>query len=452
MMTIGNERIVIVGGDAAGMSAASRLARLGMAKNLTVFERSETVSYAACGMPYHLDGRIPDRNTLLIRSAAQFNASGIDVRTGHEAISVDTKNQRITVTAGSRQVSEPFDKLLVATGARASVPPLRGRDAPNVFTFRSFADLERVTHYLERERPKRAAVMGGGYIGVELAEVLTCRGIAVTLFESESHVLPVTLDPEMASLVMEEMSQRGVTLKLGERVQSLELGQDGRVKELVTPSGGYACDLVLMCTGVRPATDLLKDTDIVLDEKTGAIWTDERLKTSHPAVWAAGDCADLVHVVTGQRAWIPLGPAANKQGRLAANSIAGHPVDYKGAAGTAFVKAFELEVGRTGLSRRQAEAAGIELESVTISAPDVAHYYPGSEETTVTLHSERASGRLVGAQIIGRAGVAGRANVVATALHARMTVADLADVDLGYAPPFAPVWDPLLVAAGRFAR
>ncbi len=446
-----NKRVVIVGGDAAGMSAASRLVRMGMAKHLTVFERSQTVSYAACGMPYHLDGRIPDRDVLLIRSVKQFADSGIDVRVGHEAIGLDVENQRIQILAEGRETFEPFDALLIATGARAVVPPIPGREAPNVFTFRSFSDLERLTEYLERERPARAAILGGGYIGVELAEVLTCRGVGVTLFESESQLLPATLDQPMASLVMDEMLRSGVTLKLGERVLSLELGRDGRVHEVLTPSGSFPADVVIMCTGVRPATEIVKNTSIVLDERTGAIRTDARLLTSHPAVWAAGDCADQLHVVTGQRAWIPLGPAANKQGRLAANSIAGMPVAYKGGAGTAFVKAFELEVGRTGLSRAQAAAAGIELESVTISAPDVAHYYPGSKETTVTLHCERSTRRLVGAQIIGRTGVAGRTNVIATALQARMTVDDLSDVDLGYAPPFAPVWDPLLVAAGRFA-
>lgn len=446
------QRVVVVGGDAAGMSAASRLARISPSTRVTVFERSDVISYAACGMPYHLDGRIPDRGALLIRSVKQFAEVGIDVRTGHEVTSIDTTNQRVTINCAGRETTEPFDALLLATGARATIPPIDGRDAANVLTFRSFKDLERVTKHLEADAPRKIAVLGAGYIGIELAEVLTLRGLEVTVFEFADQVLPQALDAPMASLVMKELTRNGVDLRLGERVDVLALDQRGFAREVVTASGRHACDMVIVAAGVRPVSEIAAAAGIALDHGSGAIRTDERLQTSHPAVWAAGDCAGVEHIVTGARAWIPLGPAANKQGRLAANSMLRLPVRYPGVVGTALVKAFDLEIGRTGLSEQQAGAAGIELASVTITAPDRAHYYPGSAETTVTLHTERGTGRLIGAQIVGRYGVAGRTNVVATALHARFKVSDLVDVDLGYAPPFAPVWDPLIVAAGQLAR
>lgn len=451
-MSASQQRVVIVGGDAAGMSAASRLARVSPSTQVTVFEKSDVVSYAACGMPYHLDGRIPDRGALLIRSVAQFVEAGIDVRTGHEVMGIDVANQRVTISCAGRETTEPFDRLLLATGARAIMPPIEGRDAPNVYAFRSFGDLERITASLDSGVPRRIAILGAGYIGVELAEVLRLRGLEVTVFDVADQVLPQTLDAPMASLVAAEMVRQGVNLRLSERVDALVVGEGGLVREVVSVSGRYLCDMVIMSTGVRPVSEIAAAAGIALDEASGAIRTDERLQTSHPAVWAAGDCAGVRHIVTGKRDWVPLGPAANKQGRLAANSMLGLPVHYPGVAGTALVKAFDLEIGRTGLSKVQAEAAGINLASVTISAPDRAHYYPGSTETTITLHSERGTGRLIGAQIVGRHGVAGRTNVVATALHAGLTVSDLADVDLGYAPPFAPVWDPLIVAAGQLAR
>lgn len=439
---------MIVGGDAAGMSAASRLARTsGDAFQVTVLEREQVISYAACGMPYHLDRRIPDAGALLIRSPQEFQKLGISVLLHHEVLGIDTERGTLSVRVGDAEQSVGYDCLLLATGAEAVRPPIPGAQARNVFTFRRYEDLLVLAQYLRRSRPKNMTVVGGGYVGIELAEVLRRRGVDVCLVEAEASLMPGTLDADMAAAVAEELERGGVRLRLGCAVDALGLSR-GRARQVHTAAESWGCDAVILAVGVRPASKLARDAGIPL-ERNGAVITDERLRTATPGIWAAGDCASTTDLVTGRRTWVPLGPAANKQGRVAGDSIAGHRARFEGVVGTALVKAFELEIGRTGLTEQAAREAGFEVLAAEITAGDRAPYYPGGRPTSVKLVVDGTSGRLLGAQITGASGVGGRTNVVATALHAGMDVERFLGLDLGYAPQFAPVWDPLLVAASK---
>ncbi|MGE3284584.1 MAG: FAD-dependent oxidoreductase [Pseudonocardia sp.] len=445
------ERVLVVGGDAAGMSAASRIARHGCGSRVTVLERAAVVSYAACGMPYHLDGRIPDARTLLVRSPQEFAALGIEVRLNHEVTAVDPVARTATVRSDGVDRVLGYDALLLATGARACLPPLPGRAADGVYTFRTYADMIRLADRLDRDRPRRIVLVGGGYIGVELAEVLRCAGVAVTLVEAGPTLLGTTLDPGPAAVVAEELAGRGIEVRLGEQVGGIHT-RAGAVSGVATSSGDVACDAVVVAVGAAPNADLAEAAGLALDERSGAVLTGEDLRSSRDGVWAAGDCAATVDLVSGQRTWVPLGPTANKQGRIAGDSILGLPARFAGVAGTALVKAFDLEIGRTGLTAAAAAAAGFDPVCATVESTDRAHYYPGARPTRVLLVADRSTGRLLGGQVLGRSGVAGRTNVLATALYARLGVEDLLDLDLGYAPPFAPVWDPVLVAAGQVRR
>lgn len=443
-------KVVVVGGDAAGMSAASRILRISPKSDVTVFERESVVSYAACGMPYHLDGRIPDAGTLLVRSISQFIEAGVDIQVGHEVTALDTDARKVVVRSRGQERVEDYDSLLIATGATAIMPELPGIEASNVFAFRRYSDMLALAEFLSQHRPARIAVVGGGYIGVELADVLTSHG-QVCIYEAADSLLPGTLDPEMSDSVASELRDRGVKISLGQQVCGFETNSAGTVKAVRVGDTIHDCDVVIVSIGVRPASELARGTGIALGP-AGAIATDASMRTSIDGVWAAGDCASTRNLVTGQPTWVPLGPLANKQGRVAADNIANLPTKAPGVVGTALVKAFDLEIGRTGLTATQAHAAGFDVLSTRIESTDRAHYYPGAEKTTILLHSDRASRRLLGGQVLGYSGVAGRTNVIATALHACMDIDDFAALDLGYAPPFSPVWDPVLLAAQSLIR
>lgn len=445
------ERIAIVGGEAAGMSAAARAKRRDPNAEVVVFERSGFISVGACGMPYHLDGRIADPTTLLIRSPEEFRASGIDVRLHSEVVDLDLDRRRLSTRTGPAEAdreSWEFDRLLIATGARAVMPNVDGLGGNNVFTFRTYDDMVALTRYLDEHHSASVTVVGGGYIGIELSEVLTSRGVEVTLLEAAHALLPRSLDIEMAHLVQAELESNGVIVRTGERLVAIGL-QSGAARTVTSTSAEWQTDAVVMCTGITPANELAERAGIKLDEH-GAVMTNPQLETSAAGVWAAGDCASTYSLVTGERVWIPLGPLANKQGRIAGSNMVGGNLSFAGVLGTSLVKAARLEVGRTGLTEVEAKDLGYEAVAVTVEAEDRAPYYPGGMPITVKLVAERESGRLLGGQLVG-SGVPGRTNVIATALHGGFTAASMSMIDLGYAPPFAPVWDPVLIAAQRLA-
>lgn len=446
-----SERLVVIGGDAGGMSAAAQARRLRSVDDLeiVVFERGSFTSFAACGLPYLVGGEVADVDDLVARTPEAFRASGIDARTRHEVVSIDTAGRTVEVRDLDRDTTrvESYDELLVATGAVPVHPPLPGIDATGVFDLRTIPDAVALDAAVRDAR--RAVVVGAGYIGLEVAEAFRLRGLEVTVVELADQPM-VTLDADMAVKVTEALGRLGVDLLLGHGVQSFEVGADGAVTAVVTSGATVPADVVVVGLGVRP-NSALAATAGVPTGPSGGIVVDQRMRTPVPHVWAAGDCVESLHRVTGRPVNIALGTHANKQGRTAGTNLGGGDATFGGVLGTAITRVGDVEVARTGLNEREAAAAGIEFVTATNTASSRASYFPGSAQVTVKLVAERRTGRLLGGQIVGGEGAGKRIDVVATALWNEMTVEELGGIDLAYAPPFSPVWDPVLLAAGRTA-
>ena len=440
-------RLVVVGGVAAGMSAASRARRLRPDIEIVVFERSGDVSYGSCLLPYFVSGAIESRDSLVRVTADSFrNERHIDVRLHTEVTAIDRVGKKVTFRGPDGEVEIAFDVLVLATGAAAVKPPLPGIDMPGVVTLRTLADGESLRADLEAGEVRNATVVGAGYIGLEMAEALSARGAEVTVIELLPTVLS-TFDPDMSEFVERELLDRGVAVRKEARVEGFEPRDgDSRLGYVVTGGQRLAADLAMVSVGVRPAVGLASEVGLELGA-TGAIKVDARQVTSEPSILAAGDCAEAHHIVTGRPAWIPLGTTANKQGKLAGENAVGGSARFGGIAGTNIAKVFELEVAQTGLTELAAAEEGFAAASVKIRSVTRAHAYPGAGEVRVKLVFEPDGGRLLGGQIIGREGAGKRIDTIATALHAKMTVSDLADIDMSYAPPFSPVWDPVAMAA-----
>lgn len=447
------ERLVVVGGDAAGMSAASQARRLRPADELAIvaFERGTATSYSACGIPYWVGGLVEGRDTLIARTPEQFGQRDIDARIRHEVMEIDTSARRVRVRdldAGTEH-DEGYDHLLIATGATPKRPPLDGIDADGVFGVQTLDDGQRLLDALTDRAPRTAVVVGAGYIGLEMAEAMVLRGIEVHVVDGHPQPMP-SLDPDMGQRVADAMRSFGITLHLGVRVDGMHVDADGWVDGVEVDGRRLACDVVVLGTGVRPLSDLAADAGIPIGA-SGGIVTDRRQATPIEGVWAAGDCAQTHHRVSDRGVAIALGTIANKQGRIAGLNIGGVEAAFPGVLGTAITKVCDTEIARTGLNETSARDAGFTPVSAVIEATTRAGYYPGAAPIVVKLVAEHGTGRLLGAQIVGEEGAAKRIDVLATALWNRMTVDDLQQVDLSYAPPFAPVWDPVLVAARRTA-
>jgi len=454
--------VVVVGGDAAGMSAASKLKRDAPDREVVVFERGDWVSYGACGLPYYVKGAVETLEDLVSVTPEQFvEERGVDLRTNHEVTAIDREAQTVTVDGPEGEFEQSYSDLLVATGARAVEPPLDGMEKEGVFTLHSMeagADIrqalgvetpsvdsrEAAADYADAASPESVGIIGGGYVGIEMAEAFAERGLDVHLFE----MLPHTLQPfgaEAAATVEDHLREQGIDLHLDTAVEGIR--GDERVSAIAAGDAEIPVDLALVGVGVAPNTELAEDAGIQLGD-TGAIATDEYGRTNDEHIYAAGDCAEATHVVTGEPDHVPLALTANRAGRAIGQTLAGTPTPVGEIAGTAAVKAFDLEVARTGLvDEEQAREAGFDPVSVTITTPSRAHYYPGGSEIEITILGDRESGRVLGASMAGREGVAKRIDTVATALHAEMTTHQLSYLDLAYAPPFSPVWDPVLTAA-----
>jgi NADPH-dependent 2,4-dienoyl-CoA reductase/sulfur reductase-like enzyme len=439
-----SDTFVIVGGDAAGMSAASKAKREDPDLDVIVFEKGEWVSYAACGMPYYLKGDVEELDDLVAVRPEQFREErDVDLRTGHQVVAVDPDSETVTVEGDTERFEQPYDHLLVATGATAIEPPFDGLDLDGVFTLHDMDEADTIDQYLTEASPDSAAIVGGGYVGVELAEALSARGLDVALYEMLPHVLQPFGDA-VAEVVEAHLREQGVDLHLDTAVSGFE--GTNRVERVALDADTQPADVAVVGVGVTPNTDLAADAGLELGS-TGAIAADEYGRTNHQNVYAAGDCAEARHVVTGQSAHVPLALTANRAGRAIGQTVAGDPEPVGEIAGTAIVKAFDLGAARTGVvDEERARNAGFDPVSVSVSAPTRAHYYPGASELTVTLVADRGSGRLLGGTVVGREG-AKRIDTIATALTAGMTVRELRDADLAYAPPFSPVWDPVLTAA-----
>lgn len=440
------ERLIVIGGVAAGMSAASKAKRANRDLDVVVYEKSGFVSYGSCGLPYYITGVVRDHNDLIARTPAEFAKQGIAVHVHHQVTEIDARRQvvRVVNLDSGQEWTEPYDRLVIATGGRPAVPrDLPGQDLPGVFVMRTVEDGIAIREWLQSQWPQRVVIAGAGYIGMECAESFLGLGLEVTVVGRPAQVLK-NFDPQMAQLVQEELESKGAHLSLGNTLTAIE--GDERVRRVITNEGTFEADLVLLALGVVPNSALAQAAGVTTGVK-GAIVTDAQMRTSLPNVYAAGDCAEVFHRVTGQGTYIPLGTTANKQGRVAGTNAAGGQATFEGIVGTAVTKVCGIHAARTGLTEKQARELGYQVSATQIKAPSRAHYYPGGATLHVRLVVDTDSGKLLGGQVIGQEGVARRIDVLATALHQGWTVEDLARLDLAYAPPFSPVWDPLLVAA-----
>ncbi len=448
------ERLVVVGGDAAGMSAASQARRHRPPDDLEIvaIERGGDTSYAACGIPYWVAGIVEDRDDLVARSPEAFRRDhDIDVRIRTEATEVDVDARTVTIrdlTFGGEEVVG-YDHLLLATGASPIRPPLRGIDAPGVFGVQTLDDGQALLDALADRDPQRAVVIGAGYIGLEMAEAMIQRGLSVDLVERFDQPMS-TIDPDLGEGIGEALRGMGIELHLGVDVTAIETDEDGWARSVHTSEGELTTDLVILGTGARPASELAVAAGVPTGARGGVV-VDRRQRTSVDGVWAAGDCTQVFHRVTREPTAIALGTIANKQGRIAGTNLGGGYATFPGVLGTAVTKVCGLEISRTGLGEHEARQAGFEPICATVRSTTRAGYYPGARWATIKVIAERRTGRLLGAQIVSEEGGAKRIDVFAMALWSETPVEELAYVDLSYAPPFSPVWDPVLIAARKAA-
>jgi len=448
-------RLVVVGGVAAGTKAASRARRVDTEAEVTVYQEEPEPSISECGLPYLLSGVVEDRVALVARTPEQFAEKGVDVKVRHRVERIDPENKKLSVRAleSGEVFEDAYDRLVIATGARAVVPPIPGADLDGVFKLRFLTDADEIRRYIGERSPKRAAVVGGGYIGLEVAENLCRLGMEVSLIEAEERVA-LAYGPEVGGRVEEHLEENGVGVHTGAKVEGF--GGEGRLESVRFGDGEMATDLVVVGIGIEPRVELAEEAGVELGG-SGAIRVDGHMRTSLPDVWAAGDCVETVNLVSGERAWVPLGDTANQMGRVAGtNAATGEDtLKFPGILGTGIFKVFDLGVGKTGLSEKEAKEAGFETVSAAVETKDRASYYPGVGEVFLKLIAERPTGRLIGAEAAGY-GAAKLTDICATAIWGKLAYPDLVNLDLAYAPPYGPALSPVVQAAtvlsGEFER
>jgi NADPH-dependent 2,4-dienoyl-CoA reductase/sulfur reductase-like enzyme len=449
---VSRERLVVIGADAGGMTSASQARKRRGAESLEIvaLDRGRYASYSACGIPYWIGGLVGSVDALLARTVDEFRKQDIEVRLRQEAVGLDLDAGVVTVhdheTGGDYALG--FDQLVLGTGAVPVRPDIAGFDAPGVYGVQTLDDGEAVRAAVAADGASQAVVVGGGYIGLEMAEAFVERGLEVTVVEAAPQPMS-TLDPDVGALVAKAVRDLGVTLHSDEQVTEIRTGAGGEAIGVVTAEREIPADVVVLGLGVRPNTALARDAGVKIGV-TGGIVTDKRMRTaSHRNVWAAGDCVQTVNRVSSVPVHVPLGTHANKHGRVVGINIGGGYATFPGVVGTAVTRVCSLEVARTGLREAEAEQAGLRFVSTLTESTTRAGYFPGARPITIKMIAEKRSGRLLGAQIVGEEGAAKRIDVLATAIWNEMTVEEVSGLDLSYAPPFAPVWDPVLIAARR---
>jgi NADPH-dependent 2,4-dienoyl-CoA reductase/sulfur reductase-like enzyme len=438
------ERLVVIGGDAGGMAAASQARRLRADLEIVALERGNWTSYSACGIPYYVAGEVDDINQLVARDPQTFrDEQRIDVRLRHEATAIDLDERRVEVRDLERErtLTLSFDQLAIGTGARPIRPDLPGIDLPFIHGVQTLDDARSLLAYAEEHDVQRVAVVGGGYIGLEMAEAFTRWGAEVVIIDRAPQVMS-SLDPDMGALVAEAMVRHDIEVRCDTVVSGFE---DGQVH---TSDGTVSADLVVLGIGVEPNAELARAAGLATGVR-GAIKVDRRQQTDAEGVWAAGDCCESFHLVTRAPTYLALGTVANKQARVAGINIGGGYATFPGVVGTAVARLCATEVARTGLNEREAREAGFGYVVAKTTSTTRASYFPGLKDIEVKLVVEKVTGRVLGGQIVGEEGAAKRVDVLATAITAGMTVTDLLDLDLGYAPPFSPLWDPVQSSARR---
>lgn len=452
-----SDRLLIIGGNAAGMSCASQARRLRKPGDLEIvaLEAGHLTSYSNCGIPYWVGGQVADPDALIARSPAAFADQDIQVRLGRRATGIDLDAATVTVrsddgTGGVEGQSSTigYDQLLIATGSTPLRPPVEGLDAEGVFGVQTIPDGEAIRRALDKQ-PKRAVVLGGGYIGLEMAEALVNRGLSVTVVLADP--LPMaSLDEDMGERVCAAMTRMGIDVRTCEPVRGVEV-ENGLARAVITDEGSYPADLVVLGLGVRPNSDLAKDAGLRIGAARGIEVHDTMRTPTHENVYAAGDCIQSRNRITGRSMAIALGTHANRQGRVAGTNIGGRPARFEGVLGTAVTKVGDCEIGRTGLSSKEAEQAGFSIETTMLESTVRAGYYPDAGELAVKLLTEKHTQRMLGAQIVGGPGSAKRIDVLATAIWTQLTAAEFAGVDISYAPPFSPTFDPVVLVARKAA-
>jgi NADPH-dependent 2,4-dienoyl-CoA reductase/sulfur reductase-like enzyme len=441
---------VIIGADAAGMSAASRARRTLLDMEITVLEKTADVSYSACGMPYNIADQDRKIEELVVRQARTFREKqAINLLTGHCAEQIDTATKTVSGTdAQGTEFSVTYDKLLIASGASPVIPDLPGFDLPGVMPLKTLEHGRQIKAFIKKHSAQKAVIIGMGYIALEMCEALRKLGITVDMVKPRPVLLP-WMPMEMSDIVKNEIISRGAALFAGHAVQKIEPSGDNL--KVVCKDLSLEADLVIVAIGVTPNSQIAGEAGLTLGPEK-AIAVDRALQTANPHIFAAGDCADAVHVVSNQKTWIPLALRANRAGWAVADNVCGKKTLLDGIAGTAVFKVFDLQVARTGLTASEASKSGFTPVDILVTTRSRAHAHPGSTPIKVHMVGDKPSGRLLGVQMIGREGVAHRINGPAVALHAKMTVEQFSQTDLAYAPPFGPTWDPMLTAANQLLK
>jgi NADPH-dependent 2,4-dienoyl-CoA reductase/sulfur reductase-like enzyme len=448
-------RLVVIGGDAAGMSAASQAKKRRPAWNVVAFEKTDITSYSACGLPYFVAGDVTDVKQLIARTPDGHRENGIDLRTRTEVVEIDVVGKRVRAhdLANDNEFWESYDQLVIATGAKPVSPDVVGVDAAGVFGLHTVPDAQQIRGWINEldATQRQAVVVGAGYIGLEIAEALKAQGLTVTIVEAAAQPLPL-LDDDMGERLAVALLERGYSVRPNAPLESIETDKDGIVSAVVAGGHRYEADIVVLGIGVRPRSELAVAANLPIGKHSG-ILTDSRQRVlGADGIWAAGDVVETLNRLTGEPNFLPLGTHANKQGFVIGCNLAGVDLEFPGALGTAVTKVDDYEIARTGLSVKQAQLAGRLVTATTMTSSTSSGYMPGSTPIVVKLVVEQGTGLLLGAQIVGGPGSAKRIDTVATAIWNEMTVHDFVWTDLGYAPPFSPTWDALLITARKAAE
>jgi NADPH-dependent 2,4-dienoyl-CoA reductase/sulfur reductase-like enzyme len=443
-----SKRLLIIGGVAAGMSAAAKARRINPQLEITVYTQEEYISYAGCGLPYFIGDKISDKKSLIARTIEDFATQNIIVNTRTKVEKIRDKSKILILKdlVDNNMYEDYYDKLIIATGARPFIPPMEGIELEGIFTLRTINDSLAIKDYLKKRKSGKATIIGGGYIGLEMAENLYDKGWKVSIIEKAPHIIP-NMDEDMASIVTEYLEDKGIKVYTGITVKGFS--GNGVVNKVITDKEDINTDFVLLSIGVIPNSEITKDTDIELGPRN-AILVNNKMETNVKDIYAAGDCATTTHLITGEDVYIPLGTTANKQGKTAGENVAGGESFFKGVLGTGIARVLEMEMSRTGLSENECKRLGIDYVAKQIKSRSAAHYCPDSGSAYVKLIANKQNNRLIGAQILGYKGAAMRIGMLATAITMKATIEDLIDMDLAYSPPFSPVWDPVLIALNQF--
>lgn len=438
-------KVIIIGGIAAGMSAAAKFKRLSPNDDVVVYEKGDIVSFGACGLPYYVGGFFDDSNEMIARTPEAFREAGVEIHTKHEVTNVDFSNKKVTVkNLNTNEVlEESYDKLMIASGARAIIPPIKNIDLENVVTLKSMDDGNKLRELMSKEENKKIAIIGAGFIGLEAAEAAKHRGKEVTVIQLQDRVLQEVFDKDITDLLEEELRENGVNLLLSETVT--ELIGDGKFSKVKTNKREIEADIVILATGVKPNTDFLNCDEIKMI-RNGAIVVDKYGRTSVEDVYAAGDCATINSLITDREIYVPLATGANKLGRIVGENLAGQNNSFQGSMASSCIKVMDMEAARTGLSEKEVLNLGFNYKTKFITDMNQTSYYPGRERIYVKLIYDAHTRVILGGQVAGYKDAVQRCNVLAACIYAKMTTEQLGMLDLCYAPPFSRTWDVLNVA------